>query len=55
MSDRRAVFFLIAAVLAGVLVFVAEPEHRWVAAVTSITYVILAIASALDAYGRSKR
>jgi hypothetical protein len=52
--DRRAVVFLIFAVVAGVLVPLAEPEHRWVAEALAVVYVVLAAASALDAWSRSR-
>jgi hypothetical protein len=51
--DRRARFFLAAALVAAVLVPVADPEHRWVAAVLSIAYVVLAAASWLDSRSRA--
>ena len=53
--DRRALFFLVAAVVAGLLYPVAEPAHRWIAAATSITYLVLAVASALDFWSRAWR
>ena len=46
--DRRALFFLAAAVACLVLVPVADAGHRWVAGGLGITYVVLAILSALD-------
>ncbi len=46
--DRRAVFFLIAAVLAFLLTPVADPEHRWVAIATGSTYLVLSLLTALD-------
>ena len=52
--DRRALFFVLAAVACVLLIPLAEPEHRWVAEVTAITYVVLAAASALDAWSRSR-
>ena len=52
--DRRALFFLGAAVVCLVLVPVADPEHRWVAIVTAVTYVVLAGLSALDHRSRSR-
>jgi hypothetical protein len=55
MRDRRALVFLIFAVVCALLVPVAEAEHRWVAEVTAIAYVVLAGASALDAWSRSRR
>jgi hypothetical protein len=52
--DRRAVFFVIAAVAAALLVPVAEPEFRWVAIAVSVTYLLLAAASYLDARSRRR-
>ena len=52
--DRRAIFFTIAAVVCALLIPVIEPEHRWVTELTAITYVVLAIASALDAWSRGR-
>jgi hypothetical protein len=52
--DRRAVFFLVAAVAAFLLTPVADPEHRWVAIATGATYVMLAVLVALDGLSRSK-
>jgi hypothetical protein len=37
-----------------VLVPVAEEKHRWVAEVVAVAYVILAAASALDSWSRSR-
>jgi hypothetical protein len=52
--DRRGVFFLIAAVLGAVLTPVADPEHRWVAIAVTVTYVVFAVASFLDARSRKR-
>ncbi|MEY2398743.1 MAG: hypothetical protein QOJ00_1917 [Actinomycetota bacterium] len=52
--DRRALVFLIFAAVCALLVPIAEPGHRWVAEVTGLTYVVLAAASALDAWSRSR-
>ena len=52
--EPRSVFFLVAAAAAFALTPVADPEHRWVAAATGTTYVILAILAALDSWSRSK-
>lgn len=54
MIDRRAVFFLISAVACFLLVPIAFEEHRWVAELTGCTYIVLAIASALDAWSKSR-
>jgi hypothetical protein len=53
--DRRALFFLVAALICVLLVPVAEQAHRWVAEVTAVGYVVLAAGSALDAWSRSRR
>jgi uncharacterized membrane protein YqjE len=53
--DRRAVFFLVAAGLCALLVPVSDPQHRWVAALTAVVYVVLAALSALDHHSRSGR
>ncbi|HVT75986.1 MAG TPA: hypothetical protein VHD87_03070 [Acidimicrobiales bacterium] len=55
MKDRRALFFILSAVVCALLVPLAEPEHRWVAEFTAVVYVVLAAASALDAWSRSRR
>ena len=52
--DRRAIVFLIFAVVCAVLAPLAEPEHRWVAELLGVVYVVLAAASALDAWSRSR-
>jgi hypothetical protein len=52
--DRRALFFVLAAIVCMLLVPLAESEHRWVAEVTAVTYLVLAAASALDAWSRHR-
>ena len=52
--DRRALFFAVAAVICLALVPVAEAEHRWVPEVTAGAYVVLALASFLDALSRHR-
>jgi hypothetical protein len=52
MTDRRAAFFLLAAVACAVLTPVADPDHRWVAGGLAVTYLVLAVASWVDARGR---
>ena len=54
-GDRRALFFLISALAAALLVPVAEEAHRGIAMIVAVTYVILAAASALDAWARARR
>jgi hypothetical protein len=46
--DRRAAFFVAAAVICAVLVPVTEQEQRWVPAALTVVYVLLAIASWAD-------
>jgi hypothetical protein len=53
--DRRAVFFLVAALVCVVLTPLAASEHRWVSLTTAATYVVLAGLSALDHRSRSRR
>jgi hypothetical protein len=50
--DRRAAFFLLAAVVAAILAPITEAEHRWVPVGLSIIYVVLAVASWADRRGR---
>ena len=52
--DRRALFFLIAAVAAGVLYPVAPAKLHWVPAAVSAVYLVLALLAALDAWGRRR-
>ena len=50
--DRRAVFFLVAAIVSTVLIPVTEPSERWVPIVVAIVYVLLALASWADRVSR---
>ncbi len=50
--DRRAAFFLLAAVVSAVLIPVTEEEHRWVPTGLAVLVVLLALASWLDRRGR---
>ena len=52
--DRRATVFLIFAVMCLLLVPVTDDEFRWVPIATAVTYVLLAIASMLDARSRKR-
>jgi len=52
--DRRAIFFLVSSLLGAILTPIADPEHRWVAIAVCITYLVLAIASALDKRNRDR-
>jgi|tagenome__1003787_1003787.scaffolds.fasta_scaffold20164203_2 hypothetical protein len=54
MIDRRAVFFLGAALLSLAIVPLADAGHRWVAVATGATYVVLAACSALDHISRGR-
>ena len=54
LTDRRAAFFLFAALLGALLIPIADPQHRWVAVAVTITYTLLAAASALDKRTRDK-
>ena len=48
MSDRRAAFFGLAALLCFVLVPVAQADYRELTAGVGVVYVLLAVASLLD-------
>jgi len=52
MRDRRAVFFLLAALVCVLLVPLAGEEFRWVTLAVAFTYLVLALASYLDFRGR---
>jgi hypothetical protein len=51
---RRSLFFLIAAIASAVLVVPSVPDLRWVPIAVSITYVVLAVLSALDEISRAR-
>lgn len=51
--DRRAVFFLGAALVVALLIPLIDGEHRWVPIGLAALYVVLAAASWLDQRGRS--
>jgi uncharacterized membrane protein YqjE len=53
-SDRRAVVFVVFALVCVALVPLADPEHRWVAWTTAAAYVVLAVLSAIDHWSRSR-
>jgi hypothetical protein len=53
-ADRRALVFVGFAIVCFLLVAVCPAEFRSVAVVTGITYLVLAVASALDARSRSR-
>jgi uncharacterized membrane protein YqjE len=52
--DRRAAVFLVFAFMCVVLVPVTDAEYRWVPIATAVVYVLLAIASVLDARSRKR-
>jgi hypothetical protein len=52
--DRRAVFFLGAAIVCGVLIPITETEQRWVPISLSIVYALLSLASWADTRGRRR-
>jgi hypothetical protein len=53
--DRRALFFLIAALVCLALVPAADTGHRWVVWATASTYVVLAVLSALDHHSHTRQ
>jgi hypothetical protein len=53
--DRRAVFFLTAAIVSIVLAPATDPKHRWVPEWLAVLYVVLALLSLLDTWGRHER
>jgi len=50
--DRRAVFFIGAAIACALLIPVTDNDYRWVPVATAIVYIVLALASFLDAWSR---
>ena len=52
--DRRAVFFLVAAVVCVVLIPLTGASERWVPIALSIVYTLLSVASWADARGRHR-
>ena len=50
--DRRAVFFVGAAIVCALLYPVTEQEHRWVPASLAVVYVLLALGSWADRRSR---
>ncbi len=53
--DRRGIFFLVAAGVCTLLIPVAETDLRFVPEWLTLIYVILAVASFLDAYSTTRR
>ena len=52
MRDRRAMFFLLAALVCVLLLPLAAADFRWVTLGVAATYLLLALASYLDFRGR---
>ena len=52
--DKRVPFFLIAAVAVAALYYPTPEKYRWVPLLLSITYVVLAVLTALDQWSRSR-
>ena len=52
MRDRRATFFLLAALVCLLMLPLAADEFRWVTLGVSFTYLVLSLASYLDFRGR---
>lgn len=57
--DRRAVFFLVAAVMSAALIPLiphekGKPDISWVGNTMVVAFVVLAVLSALDAWSRSR-
>jgi len=50
--DRRALFFLVAAVVVALLIGVTDREIRWVPTGLAALYLVLALASYLDRRSR---
>jgi hypothetical protein len=48
MRDRRAMFFLLAALVCLLVLPLSEDDSRWVTLGVSFTYLVLALASYLD-------
>jgi hypothetical protein len=52
--DRRAIFFLGAAVVCAVLIPLTGSEERWVPIALSIVYFVLSVASWADTHSRRR-
>ena len=52
--DRRAVVFVVFAVVCAALVPATDDQFRWVPIATAIAYLLLSIASLLDALSRKR-
>jgi len=53
--DRRALFFVGAAVACALMIPASDADLRWVPSVLVVVYLILALGSALDTYSRHHR
>lgn len=53
--SRRVPFFLVAALVCGVLTFAAPADLRWVPEVVSGVYVVLAALTALEQWSDGRR
>jgi hypothetical protein len=52
---QRSVVFVVFAAACFALLPVAEAQFRWVCVTTGVTYIVLALASALDAWSRARQ
>ena len=52
--DRRAIFFLGAAVVCGVLSFALDADLRWVGITLAVAYLVFALLSWLDWHSRRR-
>ena len=52
MRDRRALFFLVAALVSLALVPASDDELRWVPEVVAVAYGVLVVLALLDTRGR---
>jgi len=52
--DRRVQFFMVAAVVVLALYYPTPEEFRWVPLWLGITYIVLALLSALDKWSRER-
>ena len=52
--DKRALFFLGAAIVCAVLILPTPSEYRWFTVGLSVLYAVLALASWLDNHSRNR-
>jgi hypothetical protein len=52
--DKRVPFFLVAALIVIALYYPTPPDFRWVPLTLSITYVVLALLTALDQWSKRR-